>query len=183
MVHPVVSLGGAQAVLFVGLLEFRPPVPRKRESMLRRFASLLSFVAVAASTACNGPLPFLGGGALPGDVVEPPENWSEWTKPVNVIQLETNPTEAYSVNIAYTIVGEHLYVYAGDTKTKWVEHMEVDPNVRFRREGNVYELRAERVTDDAERLAFAKAWAARGFFSRDPQTLDEVWLYRLKARE
>jgi hypothetical protein len=28
-------------------------------------------------------------------------------------------------------------------------------------------------------VAFAKVWAARGSFSRDPQTLDEVWLYRL----
>jgi hypothetical protein len=61
--------------------------------------------------------------------------------------------------------------------------MEVDPHVRFRRQGLIYELRAERVTDDAERAVFAKAWAARGFLSRDPQTLDEVWLYRLRPRQ
>jgi len=150
--------------------------------MRRRFASLMTFIAVAASTACNGPLPFLGGGALSGEIVSPPGSFSAWAEQESVIQLETNPREPYSVNIAYTVLGEDLYVYAGDTKTKWVEHMEVDPNVRFRREGLVYELRAERVTDDAERAAFAKVWAARGFFSRDPQTLDEVWLYRLKRK-
>lgn len=150
--------------------------------MRKRLASLLSVVAVAASTACNGPLPFLGGGALAGEVVAPPAKWSEWTKQVSVIQLETNPSEPYSVNIAYTVLGDTLYVYAGDTKTQWVEHMEADPNVRFRREGLVYELRAERVTDEDERAAFAEVWNARGFFSRDPQTLDEVWLYRLVPR-
>lgn len=142
-----------------------------------RLASLLLFLAIA--TGCNGPLPFLGGGALSGDVVAAPESWDEWTESASVIQLETNPAEPYSVNIAYTIVGEHLYVYAGDTKTRWVEDMEADPSVRFRRGGLIYELRAVRVSDEAERVAFAKVWAARGSFSRDPQTLGEVWLYRL----
>ena len=149
-------------------------------SIYTRLAPLLLFLFVA--TGCNGPLPFLGGGALSGDVVAAPESWGEWTESVNVIQLETNPAVPYSVNIAYTIVGEQLYVYAGDTKTRWVEDMEADPRVRFRRDGLVYELRAERVSGDAERLAFAKVWAARGAFSRDPQTLDEVWLYRLLPR-
>ena len=149
--------------------------------MRKRLASLISLLTIAAG--CDGPLPFLAGGTLSGEVVEPPSEWSEWTDQVSVIQLEANPSEPYSINIAYTIVGDQLYVYAGDTKTEWVQYMEVDPNVRFRREGLIYELRAERVTEDADRVAFAKAWAARGFFSRDPQTLDEVWLYRLLPRQ
>ena len=149
-------------------------------SMYTRFAPLLLFLSVA--TGCNGPLPFLGGGALAGDVVAAPESWGEWTESVSVIQLETNPAVPYSVNIAYTVVGEHLYVYAGDTKTRWVEDMEADPRVRFRRDGLIYVLRAERVSGEAERVAFAKVWAARGSFSRDPQTLEEVWLYRLLPR-
>ncbi len=149
--------------------------------MRKRLASLISLLTVAAG--CNGPLPFLAGGTLAGEVVEPPSEWTEWTEKVSVIQLETNPSEPYSINIAYTIVRGQLYVYAGDTKTEWVQGMEVDPHVRFRRQGLIYELRAERVTDDAERAVFAKAWAARGFLSRDPQTLDEVWLYRLRPRQ
>ena len=148
--------------------------------MYARFAPLLLFLSFA--TGCNGPLPFLGGGALSGDVVAVPESWGEWTESVSVIQLETNPAVPYSVNIAYTVVGEHLYVYAGDTKTRWVEDMEADPRVRFRRDGLIYVLRAERVSGEAERVAFAKVWAARGSFSRDPQTLEEVWLYRLLPR-
>lgn len=153
--------------------------------MPRNLATLFSIFALVLmiGTGCNGPLPFLGGGALSGEVAESPVSWSEWTRSDDVIQLETNPAEPYSVNIAYTIVGERLYVYAGDTKTRWVENMETDPNVRFRRQGVIYELRAERVLDDAERTTFAKVWAARGFFSRDPQTLEEVWLYRLGPRK
>lgn len=148
--------------------------------MTRSLALLLVLPGLAA--ACNGPLPFLSGGALEGPVTPPPASWDEWANDDSVIQLETNPADPYSVNIACTVVDGRLYVYAGDTKTKWVEYMESDPLVRFRRKGRVYELRAERETDPAARAAFAKVWAARGFFSRDPQTLGEVWLYRLVPR-
>ncbi|MCP5040560.1 MAG: nitroreductase family deazaflavin-dependent oxidoreductase, partial [bacterium] len=64
-----------------------------------------------------------------------------------MIQLETNPEDPYSVNIAYTVVDDQLYIYAGDTRTQWVENMEADPRVRFRLDDTIYELRAERVTD------------------------------------
>jgi hypothetical protein len=152
--------------------------------MPRNLATLFSIFTflVTVGTGCNGPLPFLGGGVLSGEVISPPVSWSEWTSTDDVIQLETNPIEPYSVNIAYTIIGEQLYVYAGDTKTQWLQDMETDPDVRFRRQGVIYELRAERVMDGAESTAFGKVWAARGFYSRDPETLDEIWLYRLQPR-
>ena len=144
--------------------------------------SLPVLFATMLATACNGPLPFLSGGALSGPVAEPPAQWSEWGAYGSVIQFETNPAEPYSVNIAYTVVGETLYVNAGDTKTKWVEHMEADPRVRLRRDGTVYELRAERVTAADEIARFGEAWTDQSFFRRDPATLGEVWIYRLDRR-
>lgn len=141
-----------------------------------------SLVLVALLLGCNGPLPFLSGGELEGEAVEAPERWSEWDESYGVIQFETNPAEPYSVNIAYTVVDERLYVYAGDTETKWVEHMQQDPRVRLRRGDSIYALRAERVSDAAEVAAFAKAWTEHGAYHRDPLALDEVWLYRLTPR-
>jgi hypothetical protein len=60
--------------------------------------------------------------------------------------------------------------------------MEIDPRVRLRIDGAVYELRAERVTDGDEILAFARAWTDQSFFRRDPSSYEEVWIYRLAAR-
>lgn len=61
-------------------------------------------------------------------------------------------------------------------------HMTVNPLVRLRLEGSLYDLRADRVTDDAEIAAFGKAWTDQSMFRRDPAELDEVWVYRLVAR-
>ena len=98
------------------------------------------------------------------------------------MQLETRPDDPYSVNIAYTVMEGRLYVNAGDTETRWVQHMSADPRVRLRLDGVIYELRAERVSDPDELAAFARAWTSQSVFRRDPTQLDEVWLYRLVAR-
>ena len=99
------------------------------------------------------------------------------------IQLETNPSEPYSVNISCAVVGQQMFINAGDTETRWVKNIETDPRVRVRINGDVYELRAERLTDGATMDAFAEAWTSKhGFWARDPRKLDEVWVYRLLPR-
>lgn len=138
-------------------------------------------VLVLSSVACSGPLPFMSGGALEGEVQPTPSQWS-FEDDFGVIQFETNPADPYSVNIAYTLVDGRLYVHAGDTQTQWVKNMQVDPRVRFRRNGALYDLRAERVTDPVEISAFARAWVSHSMFHRDPEELEQVWLYRLSAR-
>jgi hypothetical protein len=148
--------------------------------MPRTLRFLLVFAVLLAG--CNGPLPFLSAGALDGTVTPPPARWADWGEDYGVVQLETNPADPYSVNIAYTTVGNGLYANAGDTRTKWVEHMERDPRVRLRRGDAIYELRAERVTDEREIDAFAEAWTSQGFYHRDPRKLDALWLYRLERR-
>ncbi len=147
--------------------------------MSARLLAMTLFCLSAVS--CNGPLPFLSGGRLGGEVRVAPAAWS-FDESFAVIQLETNPEDPYSVNIAYTVVDDQLYIYAGDTRTQWVENMEADPRVRFRLDDTIYELRAERVTDRNKISTFAKAWVSHSMIHRDPETLDEVWLYRLAAR-
>ncbi len=144
------------------------------------WVSLLSLAGVVFSS-CNGPLPFLSGGKLEGAVQPAPTSWA-FAEDFGVIQLETRPADPYSVNIAYTVLEGALYIYAGDTETEWVKHMNADPRVRFRLGDEIYELNAERVTDGDDIAAFAKAWVGHSSIHRDPMALDTTWLYRLKAR-
>lgn len=86
------------------------------------------------------------------------------------------------MNIVYTVLDGRLYVNAGDTESTWVKHMQADPNVRLRVDGVVYDLRAERVTDRNEIVAFGKAWTSQSAFRRDPASFDQVFVYRLVPR-
>ncbi len=129
---------------------------------------------------CGGPFTFFPGGALDGPVKPVPESFA-FARDEGTIQLETGPGDPYSVNINIAVVGETPYVSAGANKARWVENIEADPDVRLRIEGDVYEMRAHRVTDDDEMRAFAEEWT-RNAWARDPRKLGEVWVYRLEAR-
>ena len=142
----------------------------------RRFALLCSILV----SAC-GPFLLFPGGKLDGSVKPTPASFA-FASDAGTIQIETRPADPYSVNVACAIVGDRLYVSGGDTKTRWVENIEADPLVRARIDGDVYELRARRVVDDAELRAFAVAWMKLGSWARDPTKLGEVWVYQLEPR-
>ena len=98
------------------------------------------------------------------------------------IQLETRPEAPYSVNVAAAIVGEGLYVNAGNTRTRWVQNIEATPLVRARIAGDVYELAARRVTDAKEMDFFAEVWT-KNAWARDPRKLEgEVYVFALERR-
>lgn len=142
-----------------------------------------SFVlALAALTlACNDPFVLLPGGRLGGETHPAPPGFA-FAESSGTAQLETRPQDPYSVNIVYTVLDGRLYVNAGDTESTWVKHMQADPNVRLRVDGVVYDLRAERVTDRNEIVAFGKAWTSQSAFRRDPASFDQVFVYRLVPR-
>jgi len=140
----------------------------------------LGVLGLLSLAACGGPIVVFPGGALDGPVEPTPASF-DFARDAGTIQLETRPEDPYSVNIACAIVGDALYVSAGENKSQWVENMEANPLVRLRIEGNVYELSARRVTDDAEMQAFADEWN-KNAWARDPMSLDEVWVYQLGAR-
>ena len=142
---------------------------------------LIAILLMLSTLGCNGPFVLLPGGKLDGELVSIPSDWS-FAGEYGTAQLETHPEDPYSVNIAYTVLNGSLYINAGDTETQWVQHMTANPLVRLRLEGSLYDLRAERVTDEAEIAAFGKAWTDQSTFRRDPAELDEVWVYRLVAR-
>lgn len=151
-------------------------------SSLRSVLLVILLVVVLAVSGCSGPFGLLPGGLLDGEARSAPGDWG-FAGGYGTAQLETQPDDPYSVNLAFTVLDGRLYINAGDTETQWVKNMTADPLVRLRIEGTIYLLRAERVTDRAEIATFGKVWASQSRFLRDPAELeDEVWVYRLVAR-
>ena len=144
-------------------------------------ARLLWLLLLVVASGCNGPLGLMAGGKLDGEVRPAPGDWV-FAGDYGTVQIETRPEDPYSVNIAYTIIDGRLYINAGDTETAWVKNLDVNPRVRLRMDGVLYDLRSERVTDLAEIATFGRAWTGQSFFRRDPSELDQVFIYRLVAR-
>ena len=98
------------------------------------------------------------------------------------MQLETRPDDPYSVNIWVIALGDHLYVHAGDNRSRWVENMEADPNVRLRVDDSLYDLVAARVTSQEEFDRFGDAYERK--YGRRPgnENVAEAYLFRLAAR-
>ena len=142
---------------------------------------LLTVTFLLALSACEGPMGFFSGGELQGSVVEAPSTW-QFEEDGGFAEFETRPEDPYSVNLAYVQIDGRLYVYAGDTRTNWVQHIEQNPLVRIRIGEAIYPVEAVRVHDDAELRRFAAEWAGRSMFQRDPMQFEEVWLYRLETR-
>ena len=57
-----------------------------------------------------------------------------------------------------------------------------DPNVRLQVRDSVYELRAERVTDQTELDRFTEALVAKYDFEVSPEQRDQAWIFRLEPR-
>ena len=149
--------------------------------MIHRFLVLaLSASFLACSLAC-GPLLVMPGGALEGQAEPTPSDWV-WTDEVSTIQLETRPSDPYSVNIWVIAIGDNLYVHAGANRSTWIENMEVDPAVRIQIDGRVFELAASRVGEQSEFDAFSNAYEAKYSARPRNESVSEAYLFRLAAR-
>lgn len=148
-------------------------------------ASSLRLVLASLLAACAGGcsadwVPF-SGGALEGPVAAPPEDWRAVVVD-EVIRLESQPADPYSVNLWVIPRERWLYVFAGANRANWIEHIEQDPRVRLQAGGMIYELRADRVSDAEEFEAFAQSWQDK--YGRRPrnESVTETWLMRLSPR-
>lgn len=144
-------------------------------------------VAALFGLAC-GPLGPLSGGKLGG---EPHRgdlpNW-DFVADVETVQLETRPDDPYSVN---TWVGSYdgrlvvpTSLILGDdepTEREWVRNVQADPRVRLRIEGVVYELKAERVEDEAT-LEGARAALLSKYEEEPTDHARRAWIYELGPR-
>ena len=145
------------------------------------FPVLSLSVSLLILSACDGPFILAAGGDLSGTETEVPYTW-QLDDDSAVAQLETRPEDPYSINFTYVKLDGRFYVYAGETRTKWVKHIEQNPLVRFRVQDSIYPARAIRVISDEEISEYAGVWANLSVFQRDPMSFKEVWLYRLEER-
>jgi hypothetical protein len=135
-----------------------------------------------AALGCE-PTWMLPGGALVG-VVAPaaPADWS-FTDPVEVVQLETRPADPYSVNVWGVAANGAFYVASGrGEENAWAGHILEDPRVRLRVGEDIYELRAVRTDDPAERDAFLQAAHQKYDFEVDAEQRSKAILFRLDPR-
>lgn len=150
--------------------------------MLSRFIiKTIPFVLLLSVAACSGPFVTIPGGALDGELAPIPSDWA-FTDEISTVQIETNPSDPYSVNIWALGMGPSLYLHAGANRATWVEHLDANPNIRVRIEGWLYELASSRVTEEAEFATFADAYEVK--YGRRPRNeeVSEVYLLRLSAR-
>ena len=73
-----------------------------------------------------------------------------------IAEIETDPSDPYSVTVAYTVVDGQLYVNAGGAEKRWAKNTVANPNVRLRIDGKIYDLQAIRVEDPAEIARFGR---------------------------
>lgn len=112
--------------------------------------ALLSLLAFAVS--CGGPFLVFPGGALSGvPVSEPVDDWSFAQDPV--FELETRPSDPYSVQLNYIVREGSLYIDPAEGKA-WLEHIRQDPDVRVRFGDRVYPARAVLVGKPGELEGF-----------------------------
>jgi len=147
-----------------------------------RFLALSTLlVALMACVGC-GPIVMIPGGTLSGDVASPPDNWA-FTDDVDTVQLETRPSDPYSVNVWAVAVDRRIFVVAGGgAETTWAQHIEADDRVRLRVGEAIYELRATADADEATREAFLAGAKKKYDFEPEGEDTSKAILYRLDPR-
>lgn len=93
---------------------------------------LFGLILVGALAGCSGPLWQFPGGALQGP--EAPLDLSDLAPEGGVIQLETNPSDPYSVNIGYVTVNGSMYIDPAESRT-WYKNIKANNAVRIRFDG------------------------------------------------
>ena len=141
--------------------------------------TLILLVLSMALASCDF-VPF-SGGKLSGEIMPIPDGWPEVTN-AEVIEIETNPSEPYSVKLWVVVVDDKPYIYAGANRAKWVEHLEQSSDLILGHNGALYELSAIRVTDNGEFNTLREIYKEKyGNYPRN-SNLNEIYLYRLESR-
>jgi hypothetical protein len=146
---------------------------------MRRACFLIVALAVLGCEPW-GPMP---GGQLSGEVAPAaPSDWS-FADEYETVQIETRPSDPYSVNLWGAGIGKSFFVAAGDGETAdWAQHLLDDPNVRLRVGDTIYELRAMRIQDEAEVARFMTALLRKYEFEPTEEQRRDAWLFRLDPR-
>lgn len=155
---------------------------------------VLALIATIVATACE-PMFVFAGGALSGSEEPAPDNWT-FSRDVDTVQIETRPSDPYSVNVWGVAVESFVYVAASDGgESRWAREIEADSRVRLKIGERLFALRATRLTAvDAgegegaseganEELArVVDAYVEKYDLSPDESFVGGAWVFRLQAR-
>ena len=86
-------------------------------------------ILIVFVTGCSGPFFLLPGGALTG--AEVPLNAANMPTEEAVLQLETNPSDPYSVNVGFRLIDGQIYIDPA-IERQWYQYLLADSNVRIR---------------------------------------------------
>jgi hypothetical protein len=129
--------------------------------------------------SCSEPRSWIPGGQLSGEVFSTPLTWVDVPE---TIQVETRPSDPYSVNIWGVGIGQHLYIATSDTGTTWSDFINTDSDIRARVGSSLYELSATSITDPAERSRVAAAYVSKFELDKDDNWVDSGLIFRLDRR-
>lgn len=141
---------------------------------------MLSVVAGLALLACQ-PIVMFPGGGLRGTVEPLPSDWS-FSDAVETAQLETRPSDPYSVNVWGVGIGKRFYIVAADADRNWVHHIAANPHVRLKLDSAIYELQAVRTDEPVDLDAFLAAAKQKYDFEPEPGQREQAVLFRLEPR-
>ena len=141
----------------------------------------VSLLVLALLCGCGDPMMIIPGRQLSGPVAAAPDDWTQAAS-VATIQVEFRKDDPYSVNIWCAGLGRDLYIATNPKGTHWTPMLEKDPLVRARLGGTLYELTASAVTDAAERVKVADAYAAKYKLDAKDNWVAAAKIFRLDRR-
>ncbi len=136
-------------------------------------------LCVLSLAACSEPFATIPGGQLAGELGDAPIAWNDVPK---TVQLETRPTDPYSINIWSVGIGADLYVATSADGTTWSGFIAEDRSVKVRLSRRLYPLHAARVDDPAERARVAAAYLAKYDVDEDDGWVVQGLIFRLDRR-
>lgn len=152
---------------------------KQRRAPLRRLS--LAFIAALAATGCE-PTFIFAGGELAGDEQPTPSSW-EFTDDYDTVQIETRPSDPYSVNVWGVGVDGSFYVAASDAgDAAWARAIEAEPRVRLRIGDEIYRLIATRTNEPNELTEVIDAYVDKYGGERERSFTQHAWVYRLASR-
>jgi hypothetical protein len=140
---------------------------------------LTAVILATLLVSCGEPLSMFPGGQLSGQVHAAPSTWVDVPE---TIQVETRPSDPYSINIWSVGIGQHLYIATSASGTTWSDFISTDSNIRARLGSSMHELDATSITDPAERSTVAAAYVSKYELDKDDNWVDEGLIFRLDRR-
>ena len=140
---------------------------------------IVGTLCVLALAACSEPFATIPGGELAGSMEDPP---LEWQSVPETIQLESRPTNPYSINIWSVGLDRDLYIATSADGTTWSAFIAEDRAIKVRLGERIYPLHAAEVNDPTERGRVAAAYLEKYDVDENDGWVQRGLIFRLDRR-